>query len=356
MNDYDIWFSMIKLPQKEKLQLIKEFKNSKDIWYYKKQQIFWNNNDSKDKFQWRQDEIDLIKKRIELNKICTVSINDELYPHMLKNYEDAPWMLFFKGDIKKLNQKKNISIVGSRKCTSYGIDAAKIISRELSLNDINIVSGMAKGIDTEAHLSCLEQNGYTCAILGSGVDIVYPKENRKLYKDLTDRGGIISEFVPGTEPLAHNFPIRNRIISALSDIIIVVEADARSGSLITANIALEQGKDVMALPGSIFSNMSRGTNKLIKDGAYPLTSIDDIAEILGKDFKKEKSLKTVTFQGITKKIYDLFSSNPMHVDDIIRISNIDIKQLYEVLFELQLKNEIICLPGNYYAKLHSKIE
>lgn len=357
MNDYDIWFSMVKLPQNEKIKLIKEFKNSQNIWYYKKQQMILNYKVNEAlKLEWNQNEIDSIKRRISLNNISTVTINDELYPKKLRNYEDAPWIIFFRGDIKNINLFQSVAIVGARKCTVYGINAAKVIAKELSYNKINVISGMAKGIDTAAHISSIESNGYTCAVLGSGIDVIYPKDNKNLYNELVSKGAVISEFLPGTEPFAYNFPVRNRIISALSDIIIIVEADNKSGSLITANIALEQGKDVMAVPGSIFSNMSRGTNKLIKDGAYPLTSIEDIEEILGKKFNKKEVVKSGILEGVTKKIYTILSNNPIHVDDIIRISNIDIKQLYEVLFELQLKNEIISLPGNYYAKLHSKIE
>ena len=135
---------------------------------------------------------------------------------------------------------------------------------------------MAKGIDTFAHESCLDNESYTCAVLGSGLDIIYPKQNLKIFNKIVEKGAVISEFVPGTPPYAYNFPQRNRIISALSDIIIVVEAGEKSGSLITANLALEQGKDVMAVPGSIFSYESKGTNKLIKDGAFPLTSANAI--------------------------------------------------------------------------------
>ncbi len=194
-----------------------------------------------------------------------------------------------------LNEGYNISIVGSRKYSNYGKDVTKIICSDLCANNINIISGMAKGIDTFAHESCLNNEGYTCAVLGSGLDIVYPKENIKIFNKIVEKGCVISEFLPGTPPYAYNFPQRNRIISALSDIIIVIEAGEKSGSLITANLALEQGKDVMAVPGSIFSDESKGTNKLIKDGAFPLTCTNDIFNLIGIEMKNQKDTTVKVF-------------------------------------------------------------
>jgi DNA processing protein len=215
---------------------------------------------------------------------------------------------------------------------------------------------MAKGIDYFANKSCLDNEGYTCAVLGSGLDIVYPKENLKIFNKIVRNGCVISEYLPGTPPYAYNFPLRNRIISALSDIIIVIEAGEKSGSLITANLALEQGKDVMAVPGSIFSNESKGTNKLIKDGAFPLTCVNDIFNLMGIEIKNEKKTTISSFNSeIHKGIYSIINDSPLHINDIIRVTNIDIKQLYEVLFEMQIKNEILCLSGNYYVRVNNKI-
>ena len=152
-------------------------------------------------------------------------------------YDDAPYMLFYKGDIKHLNENVNVSIVGSRKYTSYGENVANIISDSLCDNNISIVSGMARGIDSVAHLKCVQKNSYTCAVLGSGLDVIYPKENLKLYNKILENGCIISQFLPGTKPYAYNFPIRNRIISGLSSLIIIIEAGIKSGSLITATSA-----------------------------------------------------------------------------------------------------------------------
>ncbi|WP_291633022.1 DNA-processing protein DprA [Clostridium sp.] len=361
MNDYDIWFSLVKLSPRNKLKLINDFHSTQQIWYYgvhnKKTEYFKNTLIDVLTNAWNIDEIAKVKRNLEANEIKTIQYYEDEYPSKLKNYDDAPFTLFYKGNILPLNEGYNISIVGSRKYSNYGKDATKIICSDLSTNNINIISGMAKGIDTFAHESCLDNEGYTCAVLGSGIDVVYPRENLKLFNKIVERGCVISEFLPGTQPYAYNFPLRNRIISALSEIIIVVEAGEKSGSLITANLALEQGKDVMAVPGSIFSFESKGTNKLIKDGAFPLTCSNDIFDLMGIDIKKVKN--TTTEKSFNTKIheviYGIINDSPLHINDIIRITSIDIKQLYEVLFEMQIKNQILCLSGNYYVRANDKI-
>ena len=360
MNKYDIWFSLVKLTPKIKLKLINDFHNTEELWYYgvhsKKSEYFNNNLINLLTNAWNENEIANVKESLEINEISTIAYYEEGYPKKLKDYDDAPYTLFFKGNILPLNEGYNISIVGSRKYSSYGKDVTKIICSDLCMNNINIISGMARGIDTFAHESALNGGGYTCAVLGSGLDIVYPKENISIFNKIIKSGCVISEFLPGTPPYAYNFPQRNRIISALSDIIIVVEAGEKSGSLITANLALEQGKDVMAVPGSIFSIESKGTNKLIKDGAFPLTCSSDIFNLMGTTMKCKGNTTEICFNSkIQKEIYDMINHSPVHINDIIRITNIDIKQLYEVLFEMQTKNEILCLAGNYYVRVHNKI-
>ncbi|MGH4138111.1 DNA-processing protein DprA [Clostridium sp.] len=360
MNDYDIWFSLVKLSPKIKLKLINDFHSTEEIWYYgvrsKKTEYLKKTLIDVLTTAWNESEIDNVKRNLEINEIKSIAYSEEKYPKKLKNYDDAPFILFYKGNIMPLNQGYNISIVGSRKYSNYGKDVTKIICRDLCANNINIISGMAKGIDSFAHESCLDNKSYTCAVLGSGLDIVYPKENFKMFQKIVGSGCVISEFLPGTPPYAYNFPLRNRIISALSDIIIVIEAGEKSGSLITANLALEQGKDVMAVPGSIFSNESKGTNKLIKDGAFPLTCVNDIFNLMGVEMKNEKKVVISSFNSeIHKGIYSIINDSPVHINDIIRVTNIDIKQLYEVLFEMQIKNEVLCLSGNYYVRVNDKI-
>jgi len=350
MDEYDLWFILLKASSKIKINLKKKFKNAEEIWYYTV-----NEHNKENNLTPTSEKINLLKNDIIKNNINVVTYFDKKYPSVLRKYEDSPYALFYKGNITNLNNSRNVSIVGSRECSSYGSNATQIITKELCSFGINIISGFARGIDSNAHLTCLDNNSYTCAVLGCGLDVVYPKENSKMFNDILDKDGcIISQFIPGTKPLSYNFPIRNRIISALSEIVIVIEANLRSGSLITAGSALEQGKDVMAVPGSIFSKNSLGTNKLIKDGAFPLTSCEDIFELLGIEYNKKHNAER-KISVLEKEVYNVISDNPMHIDDIIKVSGVDITQIYELLFEMQLKKEIMCLNGNYYVKVNDYI-
>lgn len=356
MNDFNIWFSTLKISYQSKLQLIKDFETPENIWNnFVDAQSTDKKYSNLFKESWNEKKIIEIKDKLIKYEIKMTMFYDKEYPEILRNYDDAPACIYYKGDISKVSENYNVAIVGSRKCTNYGINATKIISTELSKNKIGIISGMAKGIDYYAHTSSLDNGGFTCAVLGCGIDVVYPKENLKLYNSIARFGCLLSEFPPGTEPFAYNFPTRNRIISELSNLVIIVEADIKSGSLITANFALDKGIDVMAVPGSIFSDQSKGCNKLIKDGAYPITDLEDVFEHIGiENMEKEKPQKIIHC-GIEKQIYGILNDNPIHIDDIIKLANIDIKHLYEVLFELQLKDEIMCLAGNYYVRVNKSI-
>ncbi|MCH3963999.1 MAG: DNA-processing protein DprA [Clostridium sp.] len=363
MNIYDLWFSSAQISSRLKLNILKRFSSVEEVWMnvirhntlvdsceskYENMNVI-----SALKRAWQKDQLELKMEYCYEKGIGSVNFNEDSYPSRLKNYEDSPAVLFYIGNVVKLDKNLNVGIVGSRKCSIYGRNAAEIISREISKNNINVISGMARGIDSYAHRGAIESNGYTCAVFGSGVDVIYPRENRKLYKDILANGAVVSEFIPGVKPISYNFPKRNRIISGLSDVLVVVEAAERSGALITADMALEQGKSVMAVPGSIFSEESRGTNRLIKQGAYPLTNIEDIFQILEVEYETrsvEFDKKSDNLTKTEQKIYSIIGDTPIHIDDISKIANVDIKQLYELLFELQLKKQIICLSGNYYVK------
>ncbi|MEW8993457.1 DNA-processing protein DprA [Clostridium sp.] len=284
--------------------------------------------------------------------ICT--INDVDYPKSLLQYDDAPFGMFYKGNISMINEKKNISIVGSRKCSRYGIDVTNSMVEQLSPYEINIVSGMAKGIDSVAHKAAIKNKINTVAVLGSGIDVIYPKENCRLYHEILEKDGcIISEFPLGTPPLSRNFPMRNRIISGICELLIVTEGGEKSGTLITVGAALEQGKNIIVVPGSIFSSESKGTNKLIKDGAYVYTDIEDVLNLLNisRVWMDNRSITTVKSK-LEEKIYQIIDDNPIHIDKIIKLVDIDINRLYKLLFELQVKEEILCLSGNFYVRIN----
>lgn len=210
------------------------------------------------------------------NKIGMITIMDKDYPESLKKLYDSPITLFYKGN-KQLLKKKSIAIVGCRQCSEYGKKVSFGFSYELAKHGQVIVSGMARGIDAYAHRGCLNANGKTIAVLGSGVDQVYPKENLGLYEEIIKSEGLIlSEYIIGTKPNKMNFPARNRIISTLAESLLVVEAKKKSGTLITVDFALEQGKEIFVIPGNITSENSNGTNELIKQGANLATSVEDI--------------------------------------------------------------------------------
>jgi len=217
-----------------------------------------------------------ITKKLKVELINSESQN---YPTQLKNIPEMPYSLHLKGN-QNLFENKMVGIVGSRKSTAYGNEVAYKVGKILSNQGYTVISGLANGIDAYAHKGALEGKGSTIAVIGSGLDYIYPKENTKLFLDISKEGLIISEFYLGTKPLSYNFPRRNRIISGLCDFLIVIEATHKSGSLITVNHAIKQGKDVLAVPGEIFSKTSEGTNMLIRDGAYPLISLNDLYEYL----------------------------------------------------------------------------
>ena len=210
-------------------------------------------------------------------KVIKIDLNSKFYPERLKNIDCPPKQLFCLGNLELLNYPSNLAMIGSRNCSFYGERAAKDFAYHLAKENICIVSGLAKGIDAFSHTGALNANGKTIAVLGSGLDNIYPIENKKLADSIIEKDGLlITEYRLGTKPEKQNFPARNRIISGLSDAILVVEARKNSGTNITVNFALEQGKDVYVIPGNIYSKTSDGTNFLITEGAIPVISYKDL--------------------------------------------------------------------------------
>ena len=282
-NFYDVWFSNIDINNSSKLKIFETYKESKIIWELKYED--YKNLGIRDSTIIRiLDESQKVKiekyiSYIEKNNIELVNCYDEKYPTSLKNIDNKPVFLYVRGEIKNL-YKDSVAIVGARNASEYGKNIARKISKDIADKNIVIVSGLANGIDKYAHLGALDSIiGQTVAVLGTGVsnEEIYPYENKKLFERiLENKGTVISEFKLGTKPERYNFPLRNRIISGLSNKIIVVEARRKSGSLITVDYALDQGKDVFAVPGNINSFNSEGTNFLISEGAKIYTKLDDI--------------------------------------------------------------------------------
>lgn len=282
---YWIWLASVEgLGPVKKIALLNKFETAKRIYNATEKEILKVDGMSDKIVQNMQKAKDAkllekYEKYILKNDIKIINISDDNYPAKLKNIYAPPITIFAKGDISLLNSK-SIAIVGSREPSKYGIYVAEKFSKELSKEGITIVSGLARGIDTFAHVGALSSFGKTIAVLGSGIDIVYPKENAKYYREISEKGLIISEYIVGTAPESKNFPQRNRIISGLSDGVLVVEARKNSGTMITTDFALEQGKELYVIPGNITSNLSAGTNNLIKEGAKLVTDVYEILEDL----------------------------------------------------------------------------
>lgn len=281
---YWVWLSLLsKLNKNIKRNLLLKYKEPKNIYKLEKKELIENNKIGEKTAEIILDEnirlrLDSYLKEMEKNKIDIITIKDKEYPNILKEIEDFPLMLYIKGNKNILNNK-NIAIIGCRECTEYGRKAAVYFSYNLAKENITIVSGLAKGIDTYSHIGALKAGGKTIAVLGNGLDIIYPKQNEKIYEKIVKFGGaIITEYPLGTKPEKNNFPERNRIISGMSKGVLIIEAKEKSGTIITADFALDQGRDVFAVPGNINSVNSVGTNKLIKEGAMPVTNFRDVLE------------------------------------------------------------------------------
>ncbi|MBI4653555.1 MAG: DNA-protecting protein DprA [Nitrospirae bacterium] len=301
--------------------------------------------------QW--DMVDKEINRARENDVTLITIRDKTYPEGLKHIYDAPLILYVKGEIKG-DDKYAIAVVGSRTPTSYGLQVAERISHKLASSGLTIVSGMARGIDTAAHKGALMAGARTIAVLGSGVDIPYPSENKSLMRAIASTGAVISEFPIGTKPNKENFPRRNRIISGLSLGVVVVEAGIDSGSLITVGYALEQGKEVFAVPGNVTSETSKGTNDLIKKGAKLVGDAEEIIEelksqikgILKEDRIKEKPLPSMTDN--EKRLYDILNMEPKHIDVITREVKISTQEALSILLSLELKGIVRQINGKNF--------
>jgi len=276
-----------------------------------------------------------------------ININNEIYPSKLKEIKNPPKKLFLRGNLELL-QSNAIAIVGSRECTSYGFYQSYEFGKELSKKGICVISGLAQGIDTAAHLGAMHQKGKTIAVLGTGINKIYPKENEILAESIIKNGGlIISEYGLYEERKSENFPKRNRIMSGLSQGILVIEARKKSGTLITARYAKEQGRKVFSLPGDVDVINSSGTNELIKNGAILLTEVKDILdefEIQNEEYKKEEVNQEY------KKVYDVLTNVPMHINEICKKTNSSMAEVNQIITMLEIEGLIKSLPNNEFIK------
>ena len=287
--------------------------------------------------------------------VAIVPFTDANYPARLRMIADPPPCLYVKGKLSA-GDDKSVAIVGSRSASEYGRRVARDLARGLASMGFTVVSGMARGIDGMAHASALQAGGRTVAVLGSGVERPYPPEHEALYRRIVENGAVISELPMGTRPMAFNFPARNRLISGLSLGVVVVEATEKSGSLITAALAVEQGREVFAVPGEVGSSRSRGAHRLIRQGAKLVETVDDIVEEIAPQLLRSgkaahpapPALPPHASDG-ARKIFALLQENSLHVDQVIEQTGMATAQVLEILLDLELQGLLRQSPGKVYS-------
>ncbi|GAB5615139.1 DNA-processing protein DprA [Faecalimonas hominis] len=353
---YEYWFANIKgLTGRNKRQ-IREKIQSVEAFYHMKEDERKNYVEEeastyirKSIEEWKVDEqYNLLKEK----KIHFLPFFHEEYPDMLKNLDNPPYAIYLKGKMIRKDTLK-VAIVGARKCSPYGESMAIRFAERLAEQGIEIISGLARGVDGAGQRGALNVGGCSYGVLGSGVDVCYPRENIGLYEDLQEKGGILSEQPLGTAPLSRNFPARNRIISALADIVIVIEAKEKSGSLITADMALEMGKEVYALPGPVNSELSKGCNMLIRQGEGILLSPQDLLDelrISTKEDVKKKLKSKISLETEENMVYSCLDLYPKNVNQLMMETKMEIPQLINQLVSLEMQGYIREISKNYYVK------
>jgi DNA processing protein len=296
----------------------------------------------------RSDETGRRLKDAEALGIKTIGYTDEDYPENLKQLAHMPPVLFVRGEIRP-EDATAAAVVGTRLPSHYGRQVAEKLGRELAQHGVTVVSGLARGVDTFAHKGALEAGGRTLGVLGCGLDVYYPPENRKLYDAISAQGAVISEFSLGVEPQAFNFPKRNRVVSGLSQVVVAVEAGEKSGVLNTAAWATDQGRVVFAVPGNITSQQSLGINRLLTQGAKPLLSVEDVLRELGVAKRADERAK-VEVAADEKPVMEFLTAEPMHVDEVCEGLGIPMAGLLSVLMQLEIKGLVKQLPGKYFVK------
>jgi DNA processing protein len=296
-------------------------------------------------------DLEKVWKKIESQNIHILTWEDEAYPQRLKQIDQPPPVLYIRGEYLP-DDLIAVAIVGTRRVTPYGRQITEELSSFLVANGITVISGLARGVDSIAHQTALKAGGRTIGVLGSGVDKIYPPEHRALAEKMMSQGAIISDYAPGTPPDASNFPPRNRIISGLSLAVVVIEAGETSGALITAEFAAEQGREVFAVPGSILAPQSKGTNKLIQNGALPLLSVNDLMQALDltRMGEHKTARKIIPADETEARLMSVLGVEPMHVDEIRNQTELPIEKVSATLALMELKGMVRQVGGmNYVA-------
>ncbi len=354
---YALWLSNIPGIAGGKIQcLLKECASAEEVYGLSKTQLLNIHGISeKDTEQIAESKnrwnLDKEWVRLEEQGIGFICVEQKEYPKRLREMVNPPYSLYYLGNLPK--EEKMIAIVGARGRSSYGSQIAEELAKRLALQGVGVISGLARGIDADGHRGALAGNGRTYAVLGCGVDICYPRENKYLYEKILDKGGILSEYPPGTRPNAKLFPARNRIISALSDCIVVIEARERSGSLITADFAMEQGKDVYALPGRVTDSLSKGCNQLIKQGAGVFLSVEDFLEecnLISAKNGTQMAFRKNLLEKDELLVYSLLDFYPMSIGTLIEKTAFCLTELLFILEHLEQKGFIKESIPNFFVR------
>jgi len=298
-----------------------------------------------------EDEIEMMQDASRKHSIRSLVYGSEGYPGILEDIPDPPAVLFYIGDMAEFLSRPPIAVIGSRVCTAYGRRVTRLLAGDFVRAGAAVVSGLARGIDSEAHEGALAGGGLTAAVMGSGLDVIYPPEHGDLARRICRSGVLISEYPPGTEPARYRFPERNRLISGLSLGVVVVEAGKRSGTMITVGTALDQGREVFAVPGEVTRALSMGTNMLLRDGAGVVISAGDVLEPLGIK-PQEGGTAAQEINGLPEesgRILGLLREEELHFDQICRLSGITPPRLQSMLLQMELQGLLRQLPGKFYA-------
>ncbi|ONI39213.1 DNA protecting protein DprA [Candidatus Epulonipiscium fishelsonii] len=360
---YKVWFHEVDIPSHIKKRIYNRLKSCKEIFALKKIDYAAMNLNEKTIYKIIEsknylNQIELILSQNTKLGIEVINIEDEYYPIELKKLEDSPIILYGRGNNKEVLKEKYLSIVGARKCSEYGYNFAKKIASELVEKGLGIVSGMAEGIDGASHEGALQNNGNTVAIVGTGLDKCYPMSNKQLYNKILEQGYVLSEYKIKTEPMKYNFPKRNRLISGTGVGVIIIEARKKSGSFITVNFGLEQGKDIFALKRTDNNELNFGTNLLIEDGATPFEDVEDIIKglplyvqkELNKNFNYTQTIKN-SLDNNEVIVYDCLDWQPVSIEHLFSKANFDRDYLDLILMKLEIKGVVKRSFGNRYAKI-----
>ena len=298
-----------------------------------------------------QVSLEKVWEQLQVKGIQVLTWEDEAYPRRLKEIDQPPPVLYFRGALLPEDEWA-VAVVGTRRVTAYGRQVTEELAAVLARNGVTVISGLARGVDSIAHQAALNVGGRTIAVLGTGVDQIYPPENQRLADQILQQGALVSDYAVGTPPVGANFPPRNRLISGLSLAVVVVEAGQTSGALITASFAAEQGREVFAVPGNITAPQSLGTNRLILDGATPLVNPQQVLEALNLTMVTEhrSARRVLPTDPVEKQVYQVLGAEPLHVDDIRLRTNMPIEQVSATLVLMELKGMVRQVGGmNYVA-------